>query len=135
MFKLSRASVLVSSAIALAWLASSTPAAQAEETTGLAAGNVLVCDTPEEVEAVLTSQAGDMAARLTQANDHFGAQACNVVTAIFYRGDEGKTVISSDGAVRIVQVDLIGFRSGDAWLRMNKPAAKYAGVLEDSTGV
>lgn len=135
MSKLSRASVLASSAAALVWLAASMPAAQAEETTGLAAGNVLVCDTPEQVEAVLTSQAGDMATRLTQANARFGAQACNVVTAIFYRGDEAKTVISADGAVRIVQVDLIGFRSGDAWLRMNSPAAKYAGVLEDSTGV
>jgi hypothetical protein len=135
MSKLSRAGVLTSAAFALVWLASSTPPVQAEETTGLAAGNVLVCDTSDEVEAVLTSKVGDMAARLNQANDRFGEEACSIVTAIFYRGDETKTVISEDGAVRIVKVDLIGFRSGDAWTRMSKPAAKYAGVLEDSTGI
>jgi hypothetical protein len=133
MYNFSCASVLAAGAFALA-LAAAVPV-QAEETSGLVAGNVLVCDTAEEVEAVLTSRSGDMNARLIQANDHYGSSACTVVTAIFYRGDEAKTVISEDGAVRIVQVDLVGLRTGDTWLRMNKPAAKYAGVLEDSTGV
>jgi hypothetical protein len=135
MLTLTRAGVLASSAFALALLATSAPPALAEDTTDLAAGNVLVCDTPEEVEAVLTSGAHDMAARLVQANDRFGAEACSVVTAIFYKGDETKTVLSEDGAVRIIQVDLIGLRAGDAWLRMAKPAPKYAGVLEDSTNI
>jgi hypothetical protein len=43
--------------------------------------------------------------------------------------------MSQDGAVHIIQVDLIGLRAGDAWLRMLKPASKYAGVLESSTNI
>jgi hypothetical protein len=127
--------IAASSAIAPMWLAASTPPALADARTDLVAGNVLVCDTPEEVEAVLTSEARDFAARLGEANDRFGQQACSVVTAIFYKGDETKTVLSQDGAVHIIKVDLIGFRAGDAWLRMAKPAVKYAGMLEDSTNV
>jgi hypothetical protein len=134
-FKETLVAVATSSAIAVMWLAASTPPALADDQTDLVAGNVLVCDTPEEVEAVLTSGARDIGARLGEANDRFGQHACSVVAAIFYKGDETKTVLSQDGAVHIIKVDLIGFRAGDAWLRMAKPAAKYAGVLEDSTNV
>jgi hypothetical protein len=140
MFRSTRASVLASCAIALALFATSAPAALADDQMNLAAdnvaaGSVLVCDTPEEVEAVLTSTGPDLAARVVKANDRFGGQACGVVTAIFYKGDETKTVMSEDGAVRIIQVDVIGFRAGDAWLRMAKPTSKYAGVLEASTNI
>ena len=140
MFSSTRASVLASSAVALALFAAGASPAVADNSmdlaaTNVAAGNVLVCDTPQEVEAVLTSTGADLAARIGQANQRFGADACGVVTAIFYKGDETKTVVSQDGAVRIIQVDLIGLRAGDAWLRMLKPASKYAGVLENSTEI
>jgi hypothetical protein len=135
MFSPTRASVLASGAIALALVTTSAPLALADDQPDLAAGDVLVCDTPQEVEAVATSSGPDLAARVGQANERFGGQACGIITAIFYKGDETKTVMSQDGAVRIIQVDLIGLRAGDAWLRMLKPASKYAGVLEASTEV
>jgi hypothetical protein len=135
MITLSRASVLASGALALLWLAPSAQAAEMDQPPALVAGHVLVCDTPEEVEAVLASQAGDIAARLSTVNARFGKQACDVVTAVFYRGDEAKIVLSSDGVVRIIKVAMLGVRAGESWMRLARPVSQYAGVLEDSTGV
>jgi hypothetical protein len=137
MRKLSRAGVIASSATVLLWLAFCVPPARAEEAAmaGLSAGHVLACDTAEEVEAVLNATDSDLTARLIAVNDHFGQQSCNIVTAIFYRGDEAKTVLVPDGIVRIVKVSMVGYRSGDAWTRMTTPLPQYVGVLEEATGV
>jgi hypothetical protein len=137
MRKFSRAGIMASSAMTLLWLAFCVPPAQAEEAdqSGLTAGHVLACDTAEEVEAVLNATDADVSVRLTAVNDHFGRQSCNIVTAIFYRGDEAKTVLVPDGIVRIVKVNMVGYRSGDAWRRMTVPLAQYVGVLEQATSV
>jgi hypothetical protein len=137
MLRFSRAGLVASSATALLWLSFCAPPAQAEQVdqAGLTAGHVLACDTAEEVEAVLNATDGDIAVRLAAVNDRFGKQSCNVVTAIFYRGDEAKTVLVPDGVVRIVKVDLVGYRSGDAWMRMSTPLPQYVGVLEEATSV
>jgi hypothetical protein len=133
MFKLSCASILASGAAALLWFASCAPV-QADE-PGLAAGHVLACDTADEVEAVLNSAGDDLSARLVAINDRYGKESCNIVTAMFYRGEEAKTVLVPDGVVRIIKVDMIGYRAGDAWMRLEKPVAQYVGVLEEATRV
>jgi hypothetical protein len=136
MFTLSRTSLMTSSACALLWLAACSPPVQAAgEQSDLLAGHVLVCDTPEEVEAVLASDVNDMAGTLAKVNDRFGKDACNVVTAIFYEREHAKTVLSQDGAVRIIKVDMISVQSGAAWTHMARPVPQYAGVLVDSTSV
>jgi hypothetical protein len=137
MRKFLRAGVMASSATALLWLSFSVPPVQAAEAdqAGLSAGHVLACDTADEVEAVLNATDSDIAVRLAAVNDRFGKLSCNVVTAIFYRGDEAKTVLVPDGIVRIVKVDLVGYRSGNAWMRVTTPLAQYVGVLEQATSV
>ena len=137
MRKLSCAGVAASSAILLSWLAFSASPVQASgsEQPGLSTGHVLACDTAEEVEAVLKASESDLTVRLAAINDRFGKQSCNIVTAIFYRGDEAKTVLVPDGVVRIVRVNMVGYRSGDAWLRMSTPLPQYVGVLEAATSV
>ena len=64
-----RASVLASSAIALALIAAGASPASADNSMDLAAsdvaaGKVLVCDTAQQVESVLTSDGSDLAARI-----------------------------------------------------------------------
>jgi hypothetical protein len=140
MLKVSCAGVLSSSAVALLCLAISAPPIRADESmpadaASLSTGHVLACDTAEEVEAVLDSRAGDIATRVSTVNDRFGKQSCNIVTAIFYRGNEAKTVLVPDGIVRIIKVDLVGYRAGGAWMRMATPMAQYVGVLEKATSV
>jgi hypothetical protein len=134
MRKFSRAGIMASSATALLWLGLSAAPVQAGE-AGLSAGHVLACDTAEEVEAVLNATDSDLSARLIAVNDHFGQQSCNIVTAIFYQGDEAKTVLVPDGIVRIVKVNMVGYRSGGAWARMTTPLSQYVGVLEQATSV
>jgi hypothetical protein len=136
MRKFSRAGVAASSATALLLLTFCSPVqAQQAGQGGLTAGHVLACDTAEEVEAVLNATDSNISVRLAAVNDRFGKQSCNVVTAIFYRGDEAKTVLVPDGVVRIVKVDLVGYRSGDAWMRISTPLRQYVGVLEEATSV
>jgi hypothetical protein len=137
MRKFSRAGVAASSATALLWLTFCAPPAQAGQAdqTGLTAGHVLACDTAEEVEAALNATESDLTARLAAINDRFGKQSCNIVNAIFYRGDDAKTVLVPDGIVRIVRVEMVGYRSGDAWTRMTIPLRLYVGVLEEATSV
>jgi hypothetical protein len=106
-------------------------AADAEISTG----HILVCDTPEEVSAVLESKEKDIAERLTMANARYGKEACNVVTVAFVRGEEAKTVLVPDGVVRIVKVTVVGVQKGNAWMRMDTPMDQYAGILEAALGV
>jgi hypothetical protein len=137
MRKLSCAGVAASSAILLSWLGFCASPVQAGdgEQAGLSSGHILACDTAEEVEAVLDATDINMLVRLAAVNERFGKQSCNIVTAIFYRGDEAKTVLVPDGVVRIVRVNMIGYRSGDAWMRMSTPLPQYVGVLEAATSV
>ena len=101
----------------------------------ISTGHLLVCDTPEEVSAVLASKEKDIAARLTSANAHYGKDSCNVVTLAFVRGEEATTVLVPDGVVRIVKVTVVGVRTGSAWVRVDKPMDQYAGILESALGV
>jgi hypothetical protein len=139
MCRLTRAGALASSAYILIWLVAGALPAQADaivgDGAGLSTGHVLACDTVDEVEAVLNATDDDLSARLAAINARFGDQSCNIVTVIFYRGDEAKTVLVPDGIVRIVKVDVVGYRSGDAWMRMTKPLPQYVGVLEEATSV
>jgi hypothetical protein len=134
MLKFYRSGILASSAFALVWLASSAPGVHAEETQ-VTMGRVLFCDTAAQIEAVLSSDGSDISARLMTVNDRYGKESCNVVTAMFYLGDEAKTVLVPDGIVRITKVNMVGYRAGDAWMRMTKPVEQYIGVLEKATSV
>lgn len=116
------------------WFAACVSSARAEEPAP-STGHILACDTADEVEAVLNSGAGDIDARIAKINDRFGKQSCNVVTAMFYRGDEAKTVLVHDGVVRIIKVDVVGVRAGDTWMRMSRPVQQFVGVLEKALDV
>jgi hypothetical protein len=134
MIKLIYAGALASTALMSLSFAANTPVSKPDGSQ-LSSGHVLACDTPEEVEAVLNSAGDDMSARLVKINDRFGRESCNIVTAIFYRGDQAKTVLVPDGIVRIIKVSMVGYRDGDSWMRMSKPIAQYVGVLEKATNV
>lgn len=130
MLKPSYAAILASTA--LLSLASGAPPVQAAD-SGISGGHILVCDTAEEVEAVLASRGANVAASLVMVNNHFGKQSCNVVTVAFYRGDEAKTMLSRDGIVRIVKVNVIGVLTADGWVSIDKPMPQYVGILEKAT--
>jgi len=129
---------LASSAVALLWVALAAAPVRADEqpdASGLSVGHTLVCDTPQEVEAVLTSETTDMSARLVAINDRYGKESCSVLTVMFYQGDSAKTILAPAGLVHIVKVDIVGYRSGDSWLRLSRPMEQYAGVLEKGADV
>jgi hypothetical protein len=134
MLKLIYAGALASTALISLSFAATTPVSAPDEAQ-LTSGHVLACDTAEEIEAVLNSTGDNISTRVVAINDRFGKESCNIVTAIFYRGDQAKTVLVPDGIVRIVKVNMIGYRDGEAWMRMSRPVAQYVGVLEKATSV
>jgi hypothetical protein len=132
--KLCYATVLPGAFIALFWLAACTPPVQAQEAK-LSIGHGVVCDTPEEVEAVVTPSLDDVTGRLESVNDRFGKESCNIVTAVFYKGDVAKSVLISEGIVHIVKVKVLGVQVADMWMQMGAPKEQYVGVLEPAESV
>jgi hypothetical protein len=123
-----RTGMLASAASALLWLAACAPPVQAAEKQ-LSVGRGFICDTPEEVEAVLTPHENDISARLANVNDRFGKDACTFATSVFYSREDAKTALTPEGVVRIEKVQLVGYLVGDE-LRIAKPAEQYFGVVE-----
>jgi len=119
--KLSQVCMLASTALLFA-AAGAGPARAGNSLISTA--HVLVCDTPEEIEAVLTSDAGKVSSAILK-----GKRACNIVTVAFVRGDEAKIVLSHDGIVHIFKINVVSVRTDGGWLSINKPMPQYLGEL------
>jgi hypothetical protein len=64
-----------------------------------------------------------------------GMTSCSIVTAMFYKGDQAKSILSPKGVVHIIKVTMVGYQQGSAWMIMAKLMEQYAGELEDATSV
>lgn len=127
-----RGGMLAAAAAALAGLgAFDAPAARAEKSE-YSVGRGIVCDTSEQIEAIVTPGKQDVGARMDAVNARYGAQACTVVTALFLREDEQKRVLVPDGIVRIVKVKVVGIRNGAAWVGVSEPMEQYVGIHEEA---
>jgi hypothetical protein len=105
-------------------LSARAPPVQAEEAE-VTTGHVLVCDTADEVEAVLGASEGDMS---RAADDDQRALRQGIMQRRHRRilsGRRGEDGLP-DGLVRTIKVDLIGCRAGESWMRMDKPMAQQA---------
>ena len=134
MLGFSRASILASTIFALLVAAACAPPVQADE-TNLVIGHGVVCDTAEEVKAVIAPAGDDAQQRLLNVNDRYGKEACNIVTVIFYKGDEATTILTPEGIVHVVKVQVIGVKSGALWLHMQTPMDQYTAILEAASSV
>jgi hypothetical protein len=105
------------------------------EGSAVSAGHVLICDTPQELEAFLNKRDGDVAARVVAVNSFYGTESCTVVTVAFVKQFEAKVVLVPNGIVRIIKVNVVGIETQGGWTRFNKPLSRYLGVLEDATMV
>ena len=105
----------------------------ANETLSLGQG--LVCDTAEEVEAVVKPDHKDIAKSVDAVNRRFGKDACNVLTAAFYRGRDAKAVLAPEGVIRVVEVKVVGVKAGEAWLSLTEPKQQYVAILDEATSV
>jgi len=123
--------VVAAGAVALAAFGGGVQA----KTPELSVASIMLCDQPDQVEAFVKTSGDDLSARLTEINSRFGKEACTVVTAAFYRGQEAKTVLVHDGIVRIVKMEIVGVRQGGTWVGFQAPVEQYGGVREPATQV
>jgi hypothetical protein len=128
MLRFTPASILASTVFAALLVFTNTQPVQADG-TNLAHGRGVVCDTAEEVKAVVAPSSNDEQ-RLLEVNDRFGKEACTIVTVIFYKGDEEATMLIPEGVVHVVKVQVIGVKSGSLWLHMRMPMDQYTAILE-----
>jgi hypothetical protein len=126
--------LIAASALALLGFGAPAPSAPSARPT-LSVANVMLCDKPDEVAALVTSGADDLSMKLSEVNARFGKASCNVVTVAFYRGEEAKTVLVPNGIVRIIRLEIVGVRTGDTWVRLQSPIEQYAGLHEAATDV
>jgi hypothetical protein len=99
----------------------------------LSIGSGLVCNTAQEVEAVVMPRDSDVQRRVMRVNDLYGKDACNIVTVIFFRGDEAKTMLVPEGVVHVVEVQIVGVRSEGVWVHISMPMDQYAAILDNAT--
>jgi hypothetical protein len=114
----------------LLWFAPHGNAAHLNNTAPLVARGVF-CDTPEEVTALVTVSDGDIAARLRTVNDRFGKEACNMITAAYFKDAEACSIPLSQGIVHVVKVTMISFRGGTEWMHLAKPMKQYVPIFEN----
>jgi hypothetical protein len=134
MLGFSWAGILASTIFAALLFAACAPPVQADE-INLVIGHGVVCDTAEEVKAVIAPAGDDVQQRLLNVNDRYGKEACNIVTVIFYKGDEAATILTSEGIVHVFKVQVIGVKSGPLWLHMKTPMDQYTAILEAASSV
>ena len=95
-------------------------------------GDVLVCDTQEQVERYVALYRGDKDAAVRAVNrEENDPRACGVVTAAFVRGPQMATARAENIAFEIVRILVLGV-DGDDGFRPVRPAPYFAafGVTE-----
>src|SRR5215472_7857297 len=95
-------------------------------------GDVLVCDTQEQVERYVAHYHGDNEAAVRAVNrEENDPRACGVATAAFVRGPQMATARAENIAFEIVRILVLGV-DGDDGLRPVQPAPYFAafGVTE-----
>jgi hypothetical protein len=91
------------------------------------------CATGEEIEAAVGIYGQDLSGVLSRVNDRFGQQSCNVLTAVYLRSSEIRSVLVPEGIVHVLKVRLVGFESGAAWRKMPTSMEQYVAVFEKTT--
>ena len=82
----------------------------------LEVGDVLLCDTPEQVERYVALYHGDKEAAVRAVNrEENDPRACGVATAAFLRGPQMATVRAENMAFQIVRVLVLGVDSQDGF--------------------
>jgi hypothetical protein len=95
-------------------------------------GDVLVCDTQEQVERYIAFYGGDQDAAIRSVNsDPDGPHRCGVVSAAFVRGPRIDAASHGDMAFTIVPILVLGFESPQGF-RAVDPALYFSafGVTE-----
>ena len=98
-------------------------------------GYGMFCDTGEEIEAAVGIYSHDISDVLLRVNARFGHESCNVLTAVYVRSEETRTVLVSEGIVHVIKVRLIGLRSDLGWRQMRAPVEQYVAIFEKATRV
>jgi hypothetical protein len=98
-------------------------------------GHAIVCDTQDELEAVVKPSSDDVATRMKAINARFGPSACNDVVAIFVEGELADVMVVPDGVIKVLKVKIVAIEIGAAWLKAATPMDQFAAVHEPATNV
>jgi hypothetical protein len=97
---------------------------------GFSVGRGFICDTAEQVKAVVTSDENKIQINLKKVNEQFGKDSCTFATALFRKGDEEGDASTESGKIHVVKVQLVGYLVENELLRVGKPIERYFGAPE-----
>jgi hypothetical protein len=102
----------------------------------LTMSDLLVCDTPDEVQTFVNGDLGEeIGLALHRVNDRYGASACSAGTVLFKVAGQIGTVAIPDGVVRIAKIEVYGKVVDGALQPLMAPQTQYAPVFEKATRV
>jgi hypothetical protein len=123
--------VMALSAVVFSSVASASSPSYAEESE-LSIGRGFICNTKNELEAVITPDDGDIEASLAGVNSRFGKDSCTFATALFDKAADGGDVITRQCAVRVEKVELLGYLVGNELERVAEPKEQFFGTFESA---
>lgn len=114
-------------------LASCTPPVFAREAQTFA-GRGFLCNSEQEVAAVVTADEAAVRANLAHADARFGKGACTFATILFSAQDNAKAVPTPKGTAHIEKVKLLGYLVGHELRRKGEPTEQYFGYVDGEPG-
>jgi hypothetical protein len=97
---------------------------------GLSVGRGFICDTEEQVKAVVTTDESKITANLKKVNDQFGEDSCTFATALFRKAGEERDALTESGKVHVEKVRLVGYVVENELITVSKPKEQYFGAPE-----
>lgn len=86
----------------------------------------LLCDTPEQVETVITGH--DRVATMSQVNDDAGTAACALGHFSAIKGAIVKEIPAEEGLVDIMQIMVVGYYKDDKFILLDKALLQFTPV-------
>jgi hypothetical protein len=114
----------------LAFVYESDPLAAYANEEGLSVGRGFICDTAEQVKAVVTPDESKIATNLKKVNDQFGKDSCTFATALFRKAGEDRDASTEAGKVHVQKVQLVGYIVANELIAVSKPDERYFGAPE-----
>ena len=93
-------------------------------------GQTVACDSAQEVKSFVAGKTDERArAALNRVNHHYGKDACSVETLVFAPENKAAAVITPEGLVEIIKVQVLGVVDGSQFKELARPLTQYVPAI------
>ena len=99
----------------------------------LSLGRGFICNTEEQVKAVVTTDEKQIPTNLKKVNAQFGDDSCTFATALFRKEGVESDASTEAGKVHVEKVQLVGYLVENKLITIARPTEQYFGAPETAT--